>query len=58
MADFFLQSNLQAAAIQAAYDSAAKQDDMADALLQALAYSNAVLGLRPIPQQAEVITID
>ena len=60
MADFFLQTNnqIQAAPIQAAYDSAAKRDDMADALLQALAYSNVVLGLRPLPQQAELIIID
>lgn len=58
MAEFFLQTNIQAAPIQAAYDSAAKRDDMADALLQALAYSNVVLGLRPLPQQAEVIIID
>lgn len=58
MADFFLQINIQAAPIQAAYDSAAKQDDMADALLQALAYSNVVLGLKPLPQQADVITIE
>ena len=57
MADFFLQTNIQTAPIQAAYDSAAKQDDMADALLQALAYSNVVLGLRPLPQ-AEVIIIE
>ena len=58
MADFFLQSHVQAASIQAAYDSEDKQDDMADALMQALAYSNVVLGIKPIPQQAEIITID
>ena len=37
---FLLSIKPQLAEIQAAYDSAHKQDDMADALLQALAYAN------------------
>ena len=40
IAAFFLEIRPQPANIQAAYDSAQKQDDMADALMQALAYAN------------------
>ena len=54
--NFFLQVNPQATTIQAQYDSAEKQDDMADALLQALAYANVVLDLGP--HQPPVIVID
>ena len=40
VAHFFLENRAQPAHIQAAYDSAQTQDDMADALLQALASAN------------------
>ena len=58
MAEFFLQSNTQSTSINEDYDSAEKQDDLADALLQALAYSCVVLGLGPMPQHAAVIVIE
>lgn len=56
MANYFLQCNSQSPAVLAEYDSAAKQDDMADALLQALAYAKVVLSISP--HQPEVIVID
>ncbi len=56
MANYFLQCNSQSPAIQADYDSAVKQDDMADALLQALAYARVVLSISP--HAAEVIVIE
>ena len=56
MAEIFLQSNTQSTSINKDYDSAEKQDDLADALLQA--YSRVVLGLGPMPQPAAVIVIE
>lgn len=56
IADFFLEISPQPAAIQTAYDTAGKQDDMADALLQALAYAKIMLGLSP--HRPQVIVID
>ena len=58
MANFFLQTNTQSPSIQAEHDPAEKRDDMADALLQTPAYSRVVLGIGPMPQQAEVLVID
>lgn len=55
IADFFLEISPQPAAIQTAYDTADKQDDMADALLQALAYAKIMLGLSPHRPQVIVI---
>ena len=43
IAVFFLDENPQSLSIQAAYDQANKKDDMADALLQALAYAYVIL---------------
>ena len=43
MAQNFLEDFLQEAQVQDAFDSANKKDDMADALLQALAYANSVM---------------
>ena len=57
MAYFFLQSHAQAAPMQAASDYEEKQDNMADALLQALAYSNVFLGIRLLPQEQGVIIL-
>ncbi|DBA98147.1 hypothetical protein WJX77_007527 [Trebouxia sp. C0004] len=55
-ADLFLEITSQPAAIQIAYDTADKQDDMADAVLQALAYAKIMPGLSP--HRPQVIVID
>ncbi|KAI4211063.1 MAG: hypothetical protein LQ349_009441 [Xanthoria aureola] len=53
---FFLDIKPQSAEIQGAYDSAAKKDDMADALLQALAYANVGVNREGV-HQPEVIDL-
>ncbi|MCJ1368718.1 hypothetical protein MMC16_007863 [Acarospora aff. strigata] len=55
IASFFLDNHAQTANIQAAYDTADKKDDMADALLQALAYAN--LGMSNEGVQPQVIDL-
>lgn len=53
---FFLDIKPQSAGVQAAYDSAAKKDDMADALLQALAYANVGVNREGV-HQPEIIDL-
>lgn len=56
LTSFFLQISTQAPAIQALFDMAEKQDDLADALLQALSFCHVALEISPHPPQ--VIEID
>ncbi|DBA66135.1 TPA: hypothetical protein ACH3X2_002611 [Trebouxia sp. C0005] len=58
IAVFFLATHPQPAIIQTAYTQANKQDDMADALLQALAYANAILPEGVIQEDAGVMVIE
>ena len=55
---FFLATHPQTANIQTAYNQANKKDDMADALLQALAYANAILPEGVIQEDAGVMVIE
>ena len=56
LAAFFLEIRAQPAYIQAAYDSAPKRGDMADALLQALAYATVGVDIEGV-YQSEVIDL-
>jgi len=58
IAVFFLATHPQTANIQTAYTQANKKDDMADALLQALAYANAILPEGVVQEDAGVMVID
>ena len=55
---FFLATHLQTANLQIAYNQAIKKDDMADALLQALAYANAILPEGVVQEDAGVMVIE
>lgn len=55
---FFLATHPQTANIQTAYNQANKKDDMADALLQALAYANAILPEGVVQEDAGVMVIE
>lgn len=58
VAEFFLATHPQTVTIQTAYTQANKKDDMADALLQALAYANAILPEGVIQEDAGVMVIE
>ena len=49
LATHFLEEHMQEAHVQEAFESSSKQDDMADALLQALAYAHHILGVNNHP---------
>ena len=55
---FFLSIMPQSAEVQAAYDSAHKKDDMADALLQALAYANVGVNSEGVHQPEIIDLVD
>ncbi|DBA77419.1 TPA: hypothetical protein ACH3X1_009251 [Trebouxia sp. C0004] len=55
---FFLATHPQTATIQTAYNQANKKDDMADALLQALAYASAILPEGVVHEDAGVMVIE
>ena len=55
---FFLSIKPQLAEVPAAYDSAYKKDDMADALLQALAYANVGVNNEGVHQPDIIDLID
>lgn len=55
LTSFFLQLHTQEVAVQTQYDRQDKQDDLADALIQALAYCNVVLRISPHPPSVIVI---
>lgn len=49
LATHFLEEHLQEAHVQQAFETSSKKDDMADALLQALAYAHHLLGVHNHP---------
>ena len=56
--DFFLEVRPQSAEVQAMYDTAPKKDDMADALLQALAYANVGVNTEGVHQPEVIVLLD
>ena len=56
--NFFLEVRPQAAEVQATYDTAPKKDDMADALLQALAYANVGVNSEGVHQPEVIVLLD
>lgn len=59
IANFFLEEFVQVAYIQHIFEASSKQDDLADALLQALAYASTTLNIsNHLPAQPVVADMD